>query len=128
MVDRPSQEWLKKMADGEDAAGGSVPVGGMADDLGATEDEVDAIIAEMESGSEAGNEILSTIAKAVAKHTGMPPEASLLVEVANFVLVDGGWKATLHKTLDRGTSLDELGFLPEHFKPGTVVIVLEPRE
>ena len=100
----------------------------MADDLGATEDEVDAIIAEMESGSEAGNEILSTIAKAVAKHTGTPLAASPLVEVANFELVDGGWKATLHKTLDRGTTLDELGFLPADFKPGTIVIVMEPRE
>lgn len=118
---------------GEDAAGGQLSTGGMAADLGATDEEVDAIIAEMESGSDAGNEILSTIAKnmgvmaAAYLEEKMPPEASPLVEVASFKLVDGGWEATLHRTLDRGTSLDELGFLPEHFKPGTVVIVMEPR-
>lgn len=104
--DAPSRAWLRKMADGEDAAGGSVSVGGMACDLGEK----------------------------------MPPENSPLVQVAHWEMAEEPqterekrtenptryWLGKL-TSADRETYLDELVFRPEHFAPGTVVIVLEPR-
>lgn len=124
MVDKPSREWLKQAADAEDAAGGQISVGGMAADLDATDEEIDAIIAEMDSGSELGDVILKTI---VDNMSAMPMESPLAV-VDSFQLVDGGWRATMSGAIDREVVLDELVLSPKDFKPGTIVVVREPRE
>lgn len=106
--DAPSRAWLSKMADGEDAAGGQISVGGMAHDLGEK----------------------------------MPPENSSLMQVAHWEMGEEPqddfekrtqnptryWYGKINGGGDRETYLDELVFRPEFFKPGTIVIVLEPRQ
>lgn len=106
MADRPSREFLKRMADGEDGVP-SIAVGGMATDL-------------------------------VER---MPPDCSPLMQVAHWEMAEEPQTEREKRTQNptrywlgkltadsRETYLDELIFRPELFKPGTVVIVLEPRE
>ena len=149
----PSRAELRHMADGEDAAG-CVSVGGMAADLGhpvhAESQERDMLRAEIARL----NLVIDEMASSLSKQTLKPAiterrmaektvntrgwKSSLVQVVALWELVkdqddeeagpgDLYWEGS-HTGLDREWRLDDLAFKPEHFKPGAVVIVMEPSQ